>query len=245
MISSHACSATPAPLHNGFRLFARPLLGMSVLFGGEGGIRTHGTARVHRFSRPACSATPAPLRRILFFSQSLKKRPQYPTAFPFQNPSAHDQAVIQAFVFDEISQGSASPGFGIARAEDQSGQSGEHHRTCTHRTGFERGVKRAIGQPPNPQFFRGPLKNEHFGVRGGILSLNDAIVVSCDDLALAHHNRANGHFAFACCGSGFFKGEFHACQIIVLHADSKSVENNSRSQGRKYTDFATWSQPPT
>ena len=30
MISSHACSATPAPLHNDFRLFARPFLGMLI-----------------------------------------------------------------------------------------------------------------------------------------------------------------------------------------------------------------------
>ena len=58
-------------------------------------------------------------------------------------------------------------------------------------------------------------------MRCGIISLNNAIVISCDDLAIAHHNRTNGHFAFACCGSGFFKGEFHTRQIIVLHADSK------------------------
>lgn len=33
--------------------------------GGEGGIRTHGTQKVQRFSRPPRSAAPAPLQKLL------------------------------------------------------------------------------------------------------------------------------------------------------------------------------------
>ena len=123
------------------------------------------------------------------------------------------------------------------RAKDQSGQSGEHHRACTHCTGFECRVKRAIRQPPNTQFFCCLTENEHFGMRRGIISLNDAIVIACYHLAMAHYDRADGHFAFSRCCPSFCKGEFHAHQVIVLHANSKRVKSSSRLQARKIYGF--------
>ena len=80
MISSHACSATPAPLQYSCKRSAMFLTHTPVclFFGGEGGIRTHGT----REGTPVFEtglfdhSSTSPIF-YLFFAQSLKKRPQH------------------------------------------------------------------------------------------------------------------------------------------------------------------------
>ena len=44
---------------------------MTFLFGGEGGIRTHGTQKVQRFSRPPQSTTLSPLHEYYSTNQHI------------------------------------------------------------------------------------------------------------------------------------------------------------------------------
>ena len=80
MISSHACSATPAPLQYSCKRSAMVFSHMHLcacFLAERVGFEPTVPVRVHRFSRPACSTTPAPLR-IFIFRAKFEKTPATP-----------------------------------------------------------------------------------------------------------------------------------------------------------------------
>ena len=82
MISSHACSATPAPLQYICGQLSHTYAPKTerLFFGGEGGIRTHGTREgTPVFETGLFDHSSTSPQFYLFFAQSLKKCPQHLT----------------------------------------------------------------------------------------------------------------------------------------------------------------------
>ena len=83
----------------------------------------------------------------------------------------------------------------IARAENQTPDSGRHQRSGAHHARFQRSVERGGFQTVVAQSGARFTQRENFGVRGGVPLRDRRIEATSDDLAIDHYYGAHRHFA--------------------------------------------------
>ena len=99
---------------------------------------------------------------------------------------------------------------GIGRAPIEAPDAREGNRLGAHRTGFQRDIEIAAGQPRRAKLGRGGADHQHLGMGGGIAKLLGAIARLDQHLARrAHDHRADRHFATRAGGAGGGQGECH------------------------------------
>ena len=180
---------------------------------------------VCRFSRPVPSTTRPPVLRSKSIGYAEPRQPRtmrrderaelrslYPSRFEkfFQHlptffgehSALNFRGVVETWVAQNIADRSRHSRLRIPRTENYATDSGQHHRSSTHRARLEGHVKSAIIEAPAVQLRRRVTYRDQLGVRRSVLITHRAIVRCGDDRVIAHHNRSDRHFVLSRCVMG-------------------------------------------
>ena len=100
----------------------------------------------------------------------------------------------------DAEDGAAGAGFGIGCGVDEAGDAGVEDGAGTHGAGFESDVEGAafvifVQQTVIFEGAAGVAEGDDFGVGGGVVVAEDAVLAAGDDLALVDDDGADGDFA--------------------------------------------------
>ncbi len=104
-------------------------------------------------------------------------------------------AVVEGGVVEDGERAAAGAGLGVGGGVEEAADARVKNGAGAHGAGLERGVEVAVEQAVVAEGAAGGAEGEDFGVGGGVLIGNDAIVGSSDDLIFKDDDGAYGDFA--------------------------------------------------
>lgn len=152
--------------------------------------------------------------------------------------------VVEPRVVHYAEDGAARAGFWIGRSVDEASDARVEDGAGAHGAGFERDVERAafvlfVQQTIVFERATGLAECDDFGVGGGIVVAEDAVLATGDDLALVNDDGADGNFAGLLGGVGFFDGGVKAGEVFGRHhPECRIVPSISVALRRMVGDWA-------
>ena len=99
--------------------------------------------------------------------------------------------------------------FGIGSSVEEPGNASVGNGTCAHGAWLKRDPQVAIGQAIGAKRHAGRTDSDNFGVCRGVVARAGGVSTGGDDLAVAHHDSADRHFAISGCLLGTIKRTAH------------------------------------
>jgi len=106
----------------------------------------------------------------------------------------HFDAVVEGWVIQHLHYGTVGSGFGVFRAVDDTLEPGMYHGSGTHRARLNRNKQRAVTEAVVANSRTGFAEHKNFGVSGGVVIEDAAVVAASNDLGVANNDRADRNF---------------------------------------------------
>ena len=156
-------------------------------------------------------------RSTIGVTQPTKIAAQHLTTLIRQHASGHIKPMVQARIGIEVVQRAQRTRLGIGRAIHATSHARVNHNSRAHAAGFQRHIDRTVGKAPAAKRLGSGAHGRKLGMSRRILVELAPIVRPRDDLAVAHHHSANGHFAH--CRGGARHRQRLAHELLVDFGD--------------------------
>ena len=114
--------------------------------------------------------------------------------------------MVECGVVEDGEGGTAGSGLGVEGGVDEAGEACVDDGSGAHGAGLERGVEGAVFEAVVAEVQAGFAEGYDFGVGGGVVVAEDAVLASADDDVVVDDDCAYGDFAAGFGGLGFGDG---------------------------------------
>ncbi len=217
--------------------------------GGEGGIRTLGRVTpTHAFQ--ACSfshsdtspdssffgdrRSPTSKSSLPFgpLSKLCKEALQQTSTSFFVDSVPNDQAVVEARIPDQVTEGATVTRFRILRSIDERRDPAVHQSSGTHGARLQRYVHRTADQSPAADLLGGSPDGQHLGMSQWISIDLSSVESTGKEPTLSDHYRADRNFPERGRLPGGFQSHRHPSVVVFLDSRSEGLYRTSRHGGR-------------
>lgn len=138
----------------------------------------------------------------------------------------HLRAMVTGGLGEEVRPVEDRPALRVLCGEDDAGNARKTHRAGTHRARLKCYEKRCPEKPLIAESCGTRTQNKHLGMRGRIVSLDDAVALTRQHLAVGS-NQHRAHRHLAACARRFGFGERHGHIVVVRHCRLQVLRQHS------------------